>query len=72
MAKTLTTGQFGEMGSQDGRTYIEHAQFGLVGLLLAGACAGRFAVVFPGLPVPLPAASRAIAAITHLLTRRYV
>ena len=55
-----------------GLSHIEHAQFGFTGLLLAGACAGRLAVVFPWFPIPLASTGGAVVAVAHLPAGRHV
>lgn len=52
-----------------GLPHIEHAQFGLAGLLLAGACTGGLAVVFPWFPISFASTGGALVAVAHLFPR---
>lgn len=53
-------------------SYVEHAQLGLAGLLLAGTCARRLAMVLPGFSIDLPATRQAFIAVARLFARRHI
>lgn len=49
------------------QTHVEHAQFWLASLLLPGACAGGFAMMFAD-PRLAPSTMRSLIPITHLFS----